>query len=1099
MKKQHLPRLLWKGSWLLAALPLFSYGSAHAIPYDSYIIQAREKITITGKVTDESNHPLPGVTILEKGTQNGVITDAAGNFRLLAAENATLVVSLIGMEPQEIPVNGRKNISVVLSGKSTSLNEVVAIGYGKQSRATLTTAISKVSSKEFEHAPGQNPLLQMQGKVPGLTLQVSSGQPGSDPQIFMRGGTTSSPEKDAPLFIIDGMVSQGMRSLSDMNPGDIESVQVLKDAAATAIYGARAANGIIIIKTKSGKAGKPRVSFGYTYGIEDQAKRYQFLSARDYIYVSRKNTMDYNKTNPDFYLTGGRYGMSTGNPRNSKNTLEFLDTYIQNYGQEYVDQLLQKEGWETMTDPVTNKTLLFKGTDFQDVTFNTGYKKQYDVNVSGGSDRGTYYLGLGHTNQDGIIAGTFYKNYNGLLNTTYKLSDKWSVNTNMSYQVRYSNAPSNDNNVLSRSVTMPPTYRLYYEDGTPAPGEGISSFRSRLHEVYYKERYTDIKVYRTTLQVGANWDIIPGLQFTPSFSWFTTEGKENRFEAYNETNPNRNASAAHNLNRHTQADAVLSYDKTIGSGHHFNAMVGSSYINDYDYNMSGSGYGAPSDNITTLNATKVETQRITTTESTEILMSYFGRLNYDFNNKYLFSASLRSDGSSRFSRNHRWATFPGVSAGWNLHQEDFWAPVKPVVSQFKIRGSWGQAGNNNLSIYDSQGQYSTSLGGDLLNYMGNTGILNTTLSNNDLVWETTTSFDAGVDIGLFKDRVSILVDYYNKLTDNRLFDKPLDATTGFSNIRSNYGSIRNKGIEVELGATPVKTRNFTWNTSFTFAFNRGTVVSLPDNGEAKNRIGGNYIYDEQKQQYVKVGGLAEGERFGGRWAYQLDGVYATDKDAEGAPFDVEANGRKKTGGDAIWHDADRNDTIDYRDMTFMGYIRPDKQGAFVNTFTFKGLSLRVVADYATGSVIDNGFRGKANGSSRNNNQAITDVIGNDIWKQQGDHASIPKYTVQSDYDYNFKNHNRASNGIGNSGTASNNSLYYKKGDYIALREISLSYSIHAALLQKASISSIDVFAGVYNLGYLTKYDGLSPEVFTGVDPGLYPRPRQYNFGAKVNF
>jgi hypothetical protein len=383
--------------------------------------------------------------------------------------------------------------------------------------------------------------------------------------------------------------------------------------------------------------------------------------------------------------------------------------------------------------------------------------------------------------------------------------------------------------------------------------------------------------------------------------------------------------------------------------------------------------------------------------------------------------------------------------------------------------------------------------------MGNVGLLNTILPNSALVWETTTSFDAGIDIGLFNDRVSILIDYYNKLTTDRLFNKPLDVTTGFSSIKSNYGTIRNKGIEVEISANAVKAGNFSWDLGFAFAYNKGTVVTLPDNGEAKNRIGGNYIYDPGTQQYVKVGGFAEGERFGGRWAYEMTGVYATDKDAESAPYDVEANGRKKVGGDAIWRDADRNDTIDYRDMTFMGYIRPNIQGGMTNTFRYKKFSLRFVVDYAMGHVIDNGFRGKANGSSRNNNQALTDVIGDQIWKEQGDQASIPRYTVQSDFDYNFKNHNRANNGIGNEGTASNNSLYYKKGDYLAFREISLSYNLQLEALKKASIQSIDLFAGVFNLGYLTKYDGLSPEVFTGVDPGLYPRPRQYNFGVKVNF
>lgn len=1069
--------------------------------YASYTKPVKDKIAVSGQVTDAKGSPLPGVTVLEKGTQNGTITDEDGQYQLTVEANAILQFSLMGMDPVEQPVAGKQKLNTVLAEKSVNLNEVVAIGYGKQSRATLTTSISKIGTQEFADAPAANPLMQLQGKVAGLSLQISDGQPGSNPKIFMRGGTTTSPDGDAPLLIVDGLVSQGMRSISDLNAADIESVQVLKDAASTAIYGARAANGIIIVKTKTGKPGPPRVTFGYTFGIEQQARRYSFLNARDYIHVSRKNTADYNKTNPEFFLTGGRYGMSTGNPRNSKNTLEFLDTYVQSYGQAYVDQLLNKEGWETMADPVTGKQLLFKDTDFQDVTFSTGYKRQYHVNVSGGTDKATYYLGLGHLNQDGIVLGSRYKNYNGLFNGNWQVSNRFSLSANVAYQVRVSNAPGNYTNVLSRSVTTPPTYRLYYEDGTPAPGEGIPSFRSRLHELYYKEKYTDVKVYRTTLQVGANWDIAPGLRFAPSFSWFTAEGKENYFEAYNETNINRNASAAHNQDRHTQADALLSYERTIGNGHHLSVMAGTSYINDYNYSMNGSGYGAPTDNIPTLNATRAETQRISTTASTEVLMSYFGRLNYDFNSKYLFAASLRNDGSSRFAKDHRWGLFPGVSAGWNMHMEDFWQPVRHIMSQFKIRGSWGKAGNNAISIFDSQGQYSTRdpEGSLIYNYMGNVGLLNSTLPNSALVWETTTSFDAGIDIGLFNDRVSLLIDYYNKLTTDRLFDKPLDATTGFSSIKSNYGSIRNKGIEVELSATAVKTRSFSWDVGLTFAYNKGTVVKLPANGEAKNRINGNWIYDPGSQRYIKVGGFAEGEQFGGRWAYELTGVYATDKDAESAPYDVEANGRKKTGGDAIWRDADRNDTIDYRDMTFMGYIRPNIQGGMVNTFRYKKFRLRFVVDYATGHVIDNGFRGKANGSSRNNNQALTDVIGDDIWKQQGDQASIPRYTVQSDFDYVFRNHTRASNGIGNDGTASNSSLYYKKGDYLAFREISLSYNLQLPLLKKASIQSIDLIAGVYNLGYLTKYDGLSPEVFTGVDPGMYPRPRQYNFSVKVNF
>lgn len=1061
---------------------------------------SQDPLKVSGRIVSiEDGQGIPGVNIVIKGTTDGTVSDIDGKYSINVTDpNAVLVFSFIGFLPEEVSVAGRTVVDATLTPDVTSLDEVVVIGYGEQSRAAVTTSISKVTDAEFQNAPAANPLLQLQGKVAGVSIQASDGQPGSNPQIFIRGGSSTSPENDAPLFIVDGVVGV-MRNISDMNPDDIESVQVLKDAASTAIYGAKAANGVIIVKTKSGKTGKPTINFKFTTGIDQQGKRYDFLNARDYIYVSRLNTMKYNTFNPDFYLSGGTYGMSTGNPRNSRNTLEFLDTYIQDYGQDYVAQLLEKEGWQTMDDPVTGKKLIFKDTDYQDVTYQRAYRKEYDFSIGGGNEKATYYLGLGHLNQEGIVYGTFYKNYSGVFNGTYKISKKWSLNANLTYQMRNANAPHSYNNVLSRSVTTPPTFRLYYEDGKPAPGEGISSFRSRLHEVYYKEKYTDVKVYRSTVNLGATWDIMPGLTFSPTFYWFTTEGVENRFEAYNEVNPNRNASAEHNFDRQIQLDGVLNYDKDF-SNHHIGAVLGTSYINRFLYRLEGSGRNAPTDHIPTLNATAIETQRITSREETDIMMSYFGRVNYDFDKKYLASASLRVDGSSRFAEDHKWGIFPGVSAGWNIHRENFWEPMSRYFSAFKVRTSWGQVGNNEgdgdnvLSIADTQGAYSPGY-----NYNGQVGILNTTLANRNLVWETTTSFDIGADIGILNDKILLSLDYYSKLTTDRLFDKPLDATSGFGSIKSNYGSIRNRGFEVELAASPVKTQNFSWDIGFTFAFNRGTVVELPENGEDKDRAGGNYVWDPAKQDYVKVGGVAEGERFGQRYAYHMTGVYATDADAADAPYDVNANGRPKTGGDAIWNDLDGNGRIENTDMIFMGYIRPDKTGGMVNTIRYKGFTARFVVDYAIGHVIDNGFRAKANGSSRNNNAALTDVLSDDVWKEQGDIAKIPKYTVQSDFDYNFRNHQRWDNGIGNKGTASNNSLYYSKGDFLAFREISLSYQLRSKFLKQIHIQGLEIFGGVYNLGYITAYDGLMPEIYTGVDPGLYPRPLQTNFGIKASF
>ena len=1051
--------------------------------------------TVTGKITSISDSkPIVGVSVKFKGANIGTLSNGQGMFTLkVPSSSGILSFTYIGYQTLEIPINGKNELMVELQPQSKSVEEVVVIGYGEQSRETVTNSITRVGKEEFDHAPGQNPLLQLQGKVAGLSLQVQDGQPGAAPQVFIRGGSSTSPEGDAPLFIVDGLVSQGTRSINDLNPDDIESVQVLKDAASTAIYGARAANGIIIVKTKTGALGKPSINLRYTQGIDQQPEKLPFLNAREYVFLTRNNTKIFNKSNPDFYLTGGRYGMSTGNPRNSRNTLEFLDYYISHYGQDYVADLLDNQGWETMDDPVTGKKLLFQNNDYQQATFQTGKKQEVDFDISGGTEKARYYFGLGYLNQDGIVRGTNYKNYSALFNGTFQLSDQWSVNTKFTYQQRVANAPNNYEWVLSRSILTPPTYRQYYENGLPAPGEGISSFRNRLHEIYYKTQYNDVNVYRSNMQIGANWDILPGLTFKPSIYYFTAEGIENYFEAFNETVTTRPASANHNFDRHVQTDGLLTYDKTLGLSHHINAILGASYNHDYSYRMSGSGREALTDHIPTLNATSDITQRVSTTKSYDAMLSYFGRVNYDYNRKYMLSASLRADGSSRFAENHRWGYFPGVSAGWNIHREEFFEPLSKSLSHLKLRSSWGKTGNNELSVFDSQGRYATGY-----SYMGNVGILNTTLINNNLVWEQTISFDAGVDFGFFNDRVSILVDYYNKLTNRRLFDKPLWSQTGFASIKSNFGSIRSRGFETEIHASPVRKENFSWDVDLTFSYNKSIVVELPENQEDKNRVGGNYIFDPSTGENVKVGGLAEGERYGGRWAYHYLGVYQTDQEAASAPLDKNASGRTKTAGDAIFEDVNQDGVLDNYDMVFMGYIRPDKMGGMVNSLRYKDLSIRIGIDWAMGHVIDNGFKGNIMGSSRNNNNAFRDAL-DKSWSYEGHQAEYPKYTVQSDYDYNFKNHNRMDNGIGNPSGASNNSLYYGKGDFIAFREVSLSYQLKSEFLKKARIKSLEVFGGVYNIGYITQYDGMMPEIFDGADYGTYPRPRHFNFGLRGSF
>ena len=1061
---------------------------ASALNFTPLYAQDSKGLT-TGTVKDESGDPVIGASVVVQGTESGTITDVNGKFSLKTSDNATLTVSYIGFESQKVIAKKNSNLKIVLKENYVVLNEVVAIGYGKQSRATITSSISKVQAKDLSIANVANPLSLLQGKVAGLEVRVGSGQPGSDPTIILRGGTSTSPESDTPLVIIDGII----RTMKDVNTQDIESIEVLKDAASTAIYGSRANNGIVNITTKKGKQGKGKINLRYGLNVDNQPKRYQLSTAHDYLYATRTSAL--HALNPQNYLSGA-FAMSTENARNTLNTTAFLDDYVSKYGQAYVDDLLTNKGWETMEDPVNpGKLLIFKDTNFQDALFQTAVGQDVNIDFSGGNDKSTYFASAGYLDQPGIVTGTSYKRMSFLYNNSYKIRENLKVLSSLNYSFRkYVDLGNTEGNVMSRAARMPRTVRDYYEDGTPAPGELRNDFRTRAHELYY--RTSENYVSRTNLSLGLEWTILPGLKFEPTFSFYNNEGISNSFEKANQIYADRKASASHNLDAHFQYDAILSYTKSILK-HNFVAMAGINQTNDHSYAMSGSGYGAPTDYITTLNATSTTSQKVSTTYYINKMTSLFGRITYDYDKRYLFSASIRRDGSSKFAADNRFGIFLGMSAGWNMHNENFFKPILKTVNSLKLRASYGQTGNNILTLADTEGKYSPGY-----MYNGQAGLLNTVLANNDLLWEKTTSADAGLDVGLFNNRINLIFDIYSKLTTNRLMSQPLWAESGFTSIKSNYGEMKSKGVEFEINATPVKTKDFTWNTSFNFAFNQLVCGALPNNGAEKNRISGGIIFDPQSGTYVYAGGLAEGERPGARFAFQSLGVYSTDAEAASAPYDAlvaaSSIGLPKKGGDTRWKDVDKNDTIDFRDLVQVGYLNPNITGGFTNTFTYKGFTLRIVTDFSMGNVIDNMFRAGANADSRNNYATLTDVTGPDIWKKQGDIATIPRYDVESDWDFGMRNHARPNSPTIGFNGGSLNTLYIKKGDYLAFREVSLSYALTGKWLENLKISGINLSLSVYNLGYLTAYDGLTPEVI-GADAGTFPRPRSVIFTANFSF
>jgi hypothetical protein len=440
-----------------------------------------------------------------------------------------------------------------------------------------------------------------------------------------------------------------------------------------------------------------------------------------------------------------------------------------------------------------------------------------------------------------------------------------------------------------------------------------------------------------------------------------------------------------------------------------------------------------------------------------------------------------------------------VSAGWNIDREDFWR--SRIINALKFRGSWGSAGLSDLSITDTYGSYTSST------YALFPGILRASLSNPNLRWESTQTTDLAVDASFFNSRINLTVDYYNKLTKDRLTAKPLPSEAPFTSIRYNNGSLRNRGVEVELGASVIKSKLFNWDVNFSFAFNRTVITDLPDNGRDKNRQGGGIIYDPATKSEVEAGGLAEGERPYAVYAYRVLGVFATDEEAAEWNSRIKDNLASpqgilvgKHGGDFIFDDVNNDGVIDTKDQVFMGYRNPDKIGGIQNTFSYKGFSLRVNADYALGHLISNGALARSLGQGRAFNEgAPSEALGSDIWKNQGDEGKKYARFSFADYDFGQRNYLRNAPLGNNSSYNSDVSVMFEKGDFIALREITLSYDFPSRIIKKFRSTGLNVFASVYNVAYLTKYSGLNPEIYSGFDPGGYPRPRQFSLGANLKF
>ncbi|WP_236973692.1 SusC/RagA family TonB-linked outer membrane protein [Membranihabitans maritimus] len=1037
---------------------------------------------VTGKVTDQAGEPLIGVNVLVEGTNNGTSTDFEGEFTLqnVKLDSDALVISYIGYKTITLPISGESNMTITLESDSEVLDEVVVVGYGSQSREELTTSVTKLDEKVLENVPYANAATAMQGAVSGVRVQTTTGQPGASPRIIVRGGTSiNNPNGASPLYVIDGVIRSNM---DNIDANDIESIQVLKDAASTAIYGARGSNGVVVITTKSGESGNNKISYNYNLMFSQVGKTYDMVPARDFIKFYRQGVVAISRKIPERLSL-----LDQATPGGTGNDLTANTSYTTQYLTSENEHKLN-EGWESMPDPVDpSKTIIFKGTDWQDVLFRTGVSHDHSLSFSGGNDKGTFNLGLGYLDNEGTAIGTFYNRFSLNFNGDLKIRDDLTAYSRLIFS---KSSHRGEGWGYERGQAIAPTAKYRLEDGTLAR----NAHPSYRNPEYYNNSQ-DIKngEDNLTIAIGADWDILPGLSFEPQISMFSTAINERFFQQASYINSpttfvdTRTATGYHSNLTQYQADAILSYIKSINNTHNFSIKGGFSYFNRENSSLDARGQGAASDLIPTLNASAVPVS-VSGFESQQLILGYFARLNYNFDQKYLVSLNGRYDGASNLGENYKWGFFPGVSLGWNLHREDFWN-TSDLLSRLKLRGSYGVNGNiSGLGDYESQGVYSVGR-----QYGGNSAILNTVLANPQLQWERSKTVNFGVDIGLFNDRINIISDIYSRITDNLLTSLPLPPTTGFSSIRTNLGSLENKGFEIEVMSKILpSTSDFQWDLSFNASFVKNKVVELPDNGIENNRVGGYYLWDPSINDYSWQGGIQEGQALGNIYGFVQEKIYATDEEAMEDPvvdMIVTVTDKTKYGGDVKWKDVDNNGVIDLRDRVYMGNVYPTWTGGISNYFNYRNFTLGIRMDYTVGHTKYDWSRALILAVYGTRSGLTSDVY--DSWQEPGDNASYPQvYWADQQTQRNIARTQGDVNG--------GNSIFYQPGNFLALRELTLSYSFPKKLIERTGLSNLSLNATGNNLHYFTKFRGLSPED-GGRDAGTYPIPKNVVFGLRVNF
>jgi hypothetical protein len=1024
----------------------------------SFTAFAQRQITVTGVVTDENDIPLVGVGVFEKGTTNGRTTDIDGKYSITVSNTAVLVYSYISYTTQEIPVAGKTIMNVKLLPDNNLLDEVLVIGYGTMKRSDLTGAIASVSEKNLRNYKTASVMEALGGQVAGVNITSLDGTPGAGFDVKIRGvGTVNG--SYAPLYIVDGFEVDNIDFLANQ---DIQSVEVLKDASASAIYGARAANGVVLVTTKSGREGKAQVTYNGSASYRVLAKRMELLSPYDFVKLQLE-------------INPSRYGT----------------TYF-NIGE---DEKGEAYKYQSIDD--------YKGVDgvdWQKEAFRPTWSQNHDVSVSGGAKGTSYTASFSHFDENGIFTNSGYWKNSARVKLRQKINDWIKFDGSINYTNTKRTGMGTSGGVLSNLLRYRPTgglgvsdYDLRHSMYDPL-SLTMSNFDSNRSNPILQVEATD-QVRRDEQWVASGSvtiDIIKGLTFKTSGTYNANYRRSDIFYGKSSSQAYRAGGVygqAESLTtKRWSNNNVLNYKKNFTRKHKTEFMLGHEVSFRGTESLFGQAKDFPFDNLGTDNLGLGATpSQVSTFKDENLRLSFFARAFYNFDDRFMLTATMRADASTVFSENHKWGYFPSFAAAWNISNEKFMKQVD-WISNLKLRAGWGTVGNDRISNYLSMDLYTTAKYG-----VGTSQVTVLTpkqIANKNLKWEGSTTANLGVDLGLFKDRINLTVDLFNKDTKDLLLAQSLAHVTGFDSQWQNIGKIRNRGLELTLNTVNFSKRNFFWSTTFNMSFIKNTLVSLQGGVDdyILSKTGFNTNFNNY--DYISYVGSALGDMYG----YVYEGVYQySDFNMmpgggmvlkEGVPDISTHAGTSVEPGMVKYKDLDGDGIITTADRTKIGNGQPKWFGGITNTFNFYDFDFSFMFQFTYGNDIYNATRLFSTQSKEERYNMFSEVA--DRWRPDNASSRVPSakgYVSSELY-----------------------SRFIEDGSFLRLKNITLGYSLPHKLINKVHLSKLRAYVTMQNLFCLTKYSGYDPEVsmrnsplMPGFDWGAYPKSRTYTFGVEIQF